>query len=196
MINATLVAGLAMAMFAASQSTHPQTQAIAAAVLPLPEAFRSGAAVVRLDAAGHPEVLRKGTNGMVCITDKPGDAQFDVRCYHESFIPVVYRAFQLGYQVSGEKVEAEIKAGKLQLLNQPTAGYRCLGPAKGYDPSTNSVSSQVECWQSIHFPFRTAHEIGLPDETEVPDNLQRTVPYVMSSGKYWSHVMIRHPNTK
>ncbi len=59
---------------------------------------------------------------MVCITDKPGDATFDVRCYQESFIPVVYRAFQLGYSVSGEKVEAEIKAGKLQITNQPTAG--------------------------------------------------------------------------
>src|SRR4030095_12517004 len=113
----------------------------------------------------------------------------DVRCYQESFIPVVYRAFQLGYQVSGPKVEEEVKAAKLQLSNQPTAGYRCLGPANGYNPSTNSINADIDCWQSIHFPFRTAHEIGLPDETELPSNLQRTMPYVMSSGKYWSHVM-------
>ena len=191
---ATLLGGLAIAVFAAAQST--QIEAIAAAVLPLPDALRGSASVVRLDPAGKPDVLRKGTNGMVCIADRPGDEQFDVRCYQESFIPVVYRAFQLGYQVSGEKVEAEIKAGKLQLSNQPTAGYRCLGPASGYKASTNSVSSQIECWQSIHFPFRTARDIGLPDETEVPENLQRTIPYVMSSGKYWAHVMIRHPMAK
>src|SRR6185436_11784477 len=104
-----------------------------AAVLPLPQPLRAGASVARLDAAGQPEVVRKGTNGMVCIADRPGDEQFDVRCYMESFIPVVYRAFQLGYRVSGEKVEAEIKAGKIQLSNQPTAGYRCLGPANGYN---------------------------------------------------------------
>ena len=191
-----LVGTLVIASSAAWQPTQAQTQAIAAAVLPLPEALRSAAGVVRLDDAGQPETLRKGTNGMVCITDKPGDAQFDVRCYQEAFIPVVYRAFQLGYRVSGDKVEAEIKAGKLQLSNQPTAGYRCLGPASGYNPSTNSLNAQVECWQSIHFPFRTAREIGLPDESEIPPNLQTTVPYVMSSGKYWSHVMIRHPMAK
>ena len=52
-------------------------------------------------------------------------SRFDVRCYRDSFIQVVYRAFQLGYQVSGEKVEAEIKAGKLALSHEPTAGYRC-----------------------------------------------------------------------
>jgi len=131
---------------------------------------------------------------MVCIADTPNDDRFDVRCYRDTFIPVVYRAFQLGYQVSGEKVEAEIKAGKLQLSPDPTAGYRCLGPISGYDASRNAVNAQVECWQSIHFPFRTAAEIGFPDERDVPESQQREIPYVMSSGKYWSHVMIRHPD--
>jgi len=130
---------------------------------------------------------------MVCIADAPNDDRFDVRCYRDTFIPVVYRAFQLGYQVSGEKVEAEIKAGKLQLSPEPTAGYRCLGPISAYDSSRNAVNAQVECWQSIHFPFRTAAEVGFPDEHDVPASQQREVPYVMSSGKYWSHVMIRHP---
>ena len=70
--------------------------------------------------------------------------------------------------MSGPKVEAEIKAGKLQITNQPTAGYRCLGPSSGYDPTTNSVSGEIRCWQSIHFPFHTAAEIGFPDEADVP----------------------------
>src|SRR5262245_27736322 len=111
-----------LALLATSQTSQGVNQVITAAVFPLPEVLRDGATVVRLNGAGQPEILRKGKNGMVCIADKPGDAQFDVRCYHESFIPVVYRAFQLGYQVSGPKVEEEIKAGKLQLSNQPTAG--------------------------------------------------------------------------
>ena len=179
-----------------SQSTSTQSDSIASAVLPLPEAMRSGAGVVRLDADLQPVVLRKSTNGMVCITQRPGDATFDVRCYHESFIPAVYRAFQLGYSVAGPKVEAEIKAGKLEITNQPTAGYRCLGPSSGYDPKTNSLSAQIRCWQSIHFPFRTAAEIGLPDEAEVPTDQRSMTPYVMASGRYWAHVMIEHPATK
>jgi hypothetical protein len=131
---------------------------------------------------------------MICIADTPNDDRFDVRCYRESFIPVVYRAFQLGYRVSGDKVGAEIQAGKLPLSREPTAGYRCLGPAAGYDASRQSVDARVECWQSIHFPFRTAAEVGFPDEADVPESQQRDTPYVMSSGTYWSHVMIRHPS--
>lgn len=194
MSGGTSILGLVLTSIVAAQAPPPSSPTIAGAVLPLPEQLRGGATVVRLDGSFRPEVVRKGTNGMVCIADAPNDDRFDVRCYRDTFIPVVYRAFQLGYQVSGEKVEAEIKAGKLQLSPDPTAGYRCLGPISGYDASRNAVNAQVECWQSIHFPFRTAAEIGFPDERDVPESQQREIPYVMSSGKYWSHVMIRHPD--
>ena len=93
------------------------------------------------------------------------------------------------------RIEAEIKAGKFSLPTQPTAGYRCLGPASGYNASTHAVNQEIRCWQSIHFPFRTAREMGLMDESEIPDNMRSKMPYVMSSGSYWSHVMIEHPQT-
>jgi hypothetical protein len=184
---------LAIAMFAVPLVSHTEAQVIASALLPLPEVLRAEAAVVQLDDAGLPRLLRKGTNAMVCMADKPGDDEFDVRCYNKDFIPVVYRNFQLR---SREKVGAEINAGKLKFSTKPTAGYRCLGPASAYDSSTNQVTADIECWQSIHFPFQTSREIGLPDEADIPENLHRSVPYVMSSGKYWSHVMIRHPKEK
>ena len=193
MTGGTAIIALVSMLGAAGQAPAGATQMIAAAVLPLPTQLRAGATVVRLNSSLEPEVLRKGTNGMVCIADTPTDDRFDVRCYRDIFIPVVYRAFQLGYRVSGEKVGAEIKAGKLQLSREPTAGYRCLGPAAGYDAARNAIDARIECWQSIHFPFRTAAEVGFPDEADVPESQQRSTPYVMSSGTYWSHVMIRHP---
>lgn len=168
-------------------------QSFAAAVFPLPPALRSGATVVRLDSSSQPIVLRQGTNGMVCIDDAPNNDVFDVRCYRDTFIPVVYRAFQLGYDVAGPKVRDEIKSGKLVLANEPTAGYRCLGPAAGYDAAHNTVDSRIDCWQSIHFPFRTAAEVGFPEEASVPEKEQHNTPFVMASGTYWSHVMIMHP---
>ena len=185
--------GLVLALFGAAQTPSPSSQAIGGALLPLPDPLRGGATVVRLDALFRPEVLRMGTNGMVCIADAPDDDQFDVRCYRDTFIHVVYRAFQLGYAVSGPKVDAEVRSGALTLPREPTAGYRCLGPIAGYDAQRQSVDSRIECWQSIHFPFRTAVELGLPDEHVIPESQQRQVPYVMSSGNYWAHVMIRHP---
>ncbi|HET6266723.1 MAG TPA: hypothetical protein VFG11_03325 [Acidobacteriota bacterium] len=193
MIKTSLLGSLLLAVLAVSQSNPTFAPEIAAALLPLPEILRNGATVVRLNDASQPEVIRKGTNGMVCIADKPGDEYFDVRCYHETFIPIVYRAFQLGNSATGPKVEDEIKAGKLQVPNQPTAGYRCLGPITAYNASTNTIKPEIECWQSIHFPFRTASEIGLPQESDLSDAMQRSIPYVMGSGTYWSHVMIRHP---
>jgi hypothetical protein len=173
-----------------------QAQTIEAAVLPLPPALRAGATVVRLDAESKPETLRKGVNGMVCIADPPGDDTFDVRCYRDFFISVVYRAFQLGYRVAGPKVGAEVQAGKLELSREPTAGYRCLGPAAAYDAVRNELGPEIECWQSLHFPFRTASETGFPDEADLPEGQRRSMPYVMGSGTYWSHVMIRHPGAR
>ena len=194
MSSATSIISLVLILVAALQARSVPSQTVVAAVIPLPTQLRAGATVVRLNSSFEPEVLHKGTNGMVCIADAPNDDRFDVRCYRDTFIPVVYRAFQLGYRVSGEKVGAEVQAGKLQVSREPTAGYRCLGPAAGYDASRNSVDARVECWQSIHFPFRTAAEVGFPDEADVPEGQQRSTPYVMSSGTYWSHVMIRHPS--
>jgi len=192
-----LFLGLIVRLQAASETTP---QEIAAAVLPLPEQLRSGAAVVRLSPTGVPELIRSGTNNMVCIAGRPGDDTFDIRCYHQDFIEVVYRGFQLRAQgVAGtevaDRIEAEIKTGKIHLPEQPTAGYRCLGPASGYNASSNALSGEIRCWQSIHFPFRTAHEMGLMDESEIPAALRASMPYVMSSGRYWAHVMIEHPSS-
>lgn len=194
MSGETSFISLLLILVTALQVPPVASHTTAAAVLPLPVQLRADATVVRLNSSLEPEVLRRGSNGMVCIADAPNDDRFDVRCYRDTFIPVVYRAFQLGYRVSGEKVGAEVQAGKLQLSREPTAGYRCLGPAAGYNASQNSVDARVECWQSIHFPFRTAAEVGFPDEADVPESQQRVTPYVMSSGTYWSHVMIRHPS--
>ncbi len=175
---------------------------IATATLPLPTFMRDGAAVVRLDAKGYPQPLRAGSNGMVCIADDPGDDQLDVRCYQQDFIVVVYRSFQLRRAAGdpdahiGGTIEAEIKAGKIHLPPQPTAGYRCSGPIADFDTTANSYRPPVECWQSVHFPYRTAAELGLPDESQVSEAQKRTLPYVMSSGKYWAHVMIEHPDER
>src|SRR2546426_4385178 len=115
MSGAPSMAALVSPLLAPPRAPPVSSHTIAGALVPLPAQLRAGATVVLLDASFRPEVLRKGTNGMVCIADAPNDDRFDVRCYRDTFIAVVYRAFQLGYQVNGEKVEAEIKAGTLQL---------------------------------------------------------------------------------
>ncbi len=171
----------------------PASQQIAAAVLPLPEPLRAQATVLGYSSDLALITLRAGTNGMVCTATRPGDQDFDVRCYQESFMPIVRRLRDLHGQGLPQKeisrvVDAEIQSKKLPLPASPAAGYRMLGPISAYSPATNSVGPEIESWQSIHFPYKTAAEIGLPEEGKVP----RTFPYVMSSGTFWSHVMIEH----
>jgi hypothetical protein len=174
---------------AVQAQTPTRAQQIAAAVLPLPPALRAGAGVVRLDQRGNPQEWRPSRNGMVCLADEPGDSIFDVRCYHRSFIPLLYRARQLGAAGTPDSIfdammDREIHGGKLHLPAGPTEGYRMLGPVSGFHWATATAGDTIDAWQSIHFPYRTAEDLGLPT---AEDGIH---PYVMSSGTWWSHVMI------
>ncbi len=171
------------------------SQQIAAAVLPLPEVMREHATVLGYAPDLSLVTLREGTNGMVCTASRPADAEFDVRCYHESFMPVVRRMRDLHSRgVKDDEIyrtiDAEMKAKKLAIPDHPVAGYRMLGPISAYRAETNTVGPEIESWQSVHFPYKTAGEIGLPEEGQV----RPTMPYVMASGTFWSHVMIEHEN--
>ena len=157
---------LPTAAIAQVQQVPPASQQIAAAVLPLPEVMRDHATVFGYARDLSLVTLRQGSNGIVCTAFRPGADEFDVRCYHESFMPVVRRLRDAGAVI----------LGKLQI--------------SAYQPATNTVGKEIQSWQSVHFPYRTAAEIGLPEEGQVTG----TMPYVMASGTFWSHVMIEHEN--
>jgi hypothetical protein len=186
---------LATAAIAQAQQVPPASQQIAASVLPLPEVLREHATVLGYAPDMSLVTLRQGSNRMVCTASRPGADEFDVRCYHESFMPVVRRLRDLHSQGVGQSeidriINAEVKAKKLAIPDHPTAGYRMLGPVSAYQPATNTVGKEIQSWQSVHFPYKTAAEIGLPKEGQVTG----TMPYVMASGTFWSHVMIEHEN--
>lgn len=181
---------LAAAPALAQAPVPPAADQIAAAVLPLPEALRAGAGVRGYNERLELVVLRETANGMVCTGDRPGDDQFDVRCYEAAFLTAIDRRRELGAQAGlsafDERFEQEIREGRLTLPAHPTAGYRMLGPIAAYDAGTRTWSHEIDRWQSVHFPYRTAAELGLPEERE------GTMPFVMASGTWWSHVMIVH----
>lgn len=190
--HSTLLSASAISQTAQVPSASRQ---IAAAVLPLPEVMREHATVLGYAPDLSLITLREGTNGMVCTASRPGGAEFDVRCYHEAFMPIIRRVREL--HARGLKsdeidrtIDAEVKAKTLAIPDHPVAGYRMLGPISAYRAESNTVGPEIESWQSVHFPYKTAAEIGLPEEGQV----QSTMPYVMASGTFWSHVMIEHEN--
>jgi hypothetical protein len=121
---------------------------IAAAVLPLPPNVRAGATVVSVDD-GVETVLRKGSNGMVCTADAPGNLTFYVMCLHETVHAALRRSVELRAELQrtgkvpdqkavDEAIEKEIKAGKLKPLLTPSIGFQMRGPLSGYDPAKNT----------------------------------------------------------
>jgi len=68
-----------------------------------------------------------------CATaTRPGDQNFDVRCYQESFMPIVLRlprnstVRDLPQKEVYRVVDSEIQIEKLPLPASPAAGYRML----------------------------------------------------------------------
>ena len=153
---------------------------------------------MRMDSTHHPVVVRQGSNGMVCMRVLPGDAAWDARCYEASMARLIFRAGELvmsGLAIDslGPRIEAEVRAGTLTLPKQPAASYRALGPQDAYVPATGAVTARMEIWQSLHVPFATAEEMGLPDESTLTEPQRGTMPVVVASGTWWSHVMLARP---
>lgn len=162
------------------------------ATLPLPPELRASASIVSIDKTGKVTTLRERTGKMVCIADQPGDDVFDARCYRHDFIPYLYRSVQLGAEGLSEKqiearIEKEIKAGTFRMKMTASAGYRMYGPISALTGNGTSWTSKMSRWQSIHIPRPTAEDMGLVTENKPP------MPYVMSSGGLWAHVMINSP---
>jgi hypothetical protein len=123
---------LSMSTIAQPAQVPSGSQQIAAAVLPLPEVMREHATVLGYAPDLSLVILREGTNGMVCTASRPGDAEFDVRCYHQSFMPVVRRMRDLHSRgVKDDEIyrtiDAEVKAKRLAIPDHPIAGYRKQG---------------------------------------------------------------------
>lgn len=165
---------------------------IESATLPLPPELRASATIVTFDQTGKQIILRAGTGKMVCNADYPGDDVFDVRCYHRDFVPYIHRSWTLAAQGMAEKdieetIRKEIAAGTFRMRLAPSAGYRMYGPISALINNGTAWTSKMSRWQSIHIPRATAEDMGLTTKYE------GQMPYVMSSGDLWAHIMINSP---
>jgi hypothetical protein len=180
---------------AAAAPTDPVREALA----PLPAPLRATATVVRITATGH-EIVRQGTGTVVCfrMPPKQAEAEFDARCYHQDFMPFIYRGLELIAQgldpkAMSKQIDADVQAGTLVVPKSPTVGYRVLGPARAFDAATGEITAEMQSWQSVHVPYATAEQLGVADMSTLSDAAQKWEPYSMAVGTYWAHIMIEHP---
>jgi hypothetical protein len=170
---------------------QPAADQIASAVLAAPEDRRAAAAVLGYDAQGKVVELRKGTNDLVCLADKPGDARFSVACYHRDLEPFMARGRELESQgiAGSERNEKyrwkEVREGTLKMPKEPRMLYVLSG--KGYDAATSTVTNGTLRWV-LYWPFAT------PESTGLPTKGRRGEPWLMDAGTPGAHVMITPPS--
>jgi len=162
---------------------------LAAAVQAAPEDRRDGARVLGWTADGKVVELRAGSNDLVCLAARPGDAQWSVACYHESLEPFMARGRELTAQgIAGQERidirEREIAEGKLPMPREPRTLYVLHG--SGFDAATGEVNDAYLRWV-IYTPYATAESTGLTTRP-VPG-----APWLMFPGTAGAHIMINPP---
>lgn len=169
-------------------SSWTPAQQMAAAVLPLPETLRAGAAVYGWQGGALVQ-LRPGTNAMRCLAEDPAKQNFHVACYHESLEPFMAAGRTLTARgLKREAVDsarrAQITAGQWSMPAGPTLLYEIFGPEGAYDPATKALTG-AQAVNVIYMPYATAASTGL-----VVDGQKQYTPWLMYPGEPWAHVML------
>jgi hypothetical protein len=185
-LSVVLLSGAATTAGAQSAPVIPSAATqIAAAVTPLPEELKAGAAVLGYVTAGKLETLRAGTNDMICLAPEPGAKAFHSACYHKAMEPFMARGRALRANgVKGAQVDtvrfAEVKSGKLKVPAQPSMLYQIFGGT--FDEQTGKASGGS--WLYItYMPFATTASTGLTSKASEKS------PWLMFPGTPKAHIM-------
>lgn len=99
-------------------------------------------------------------------------------------LPPLRALLTLSALAAGALAPRAVDAQGVSPASGPVAGYRILGPLRGYHAETNSTDSTLDPWQSLHIPHASASALGM---VEASDGIE---PYLMAAGTWWAHVMI------
>ena len=186
----TMGTGICLAQQIADKEIQIKT-----AVMAAPQEQRDNATVMGYSPKGDFVVLRKGTNGMVCLADDPNQKGLSVSCYHEALDPFMERGRQLkkegkSFQEIFDVREQEAKSGKLKMPTQPSTLYVYTAPDEKYNGATGEVQDGYLRYV-IYIPYATAESTGLPLKPEFPGQ-----PWIMDPGTHRAHIMINPPKDK
>lgn len=176
--------------FAQQQPASENTDwLIASAVLAAPAPLRDSAEVRGWTADGDLVTLRPGTNGIICLADRPDTDGFAAACYHAALEPFMARGRELIRQgIQGASRNQirwdEIEAGTLPM---PDAGmvYNLRFPTKDFDPATIDPATGSRL-HALYIPGATPASTGV---SAVPSE----EPWLMLPGTPSAHVMIALP---
>ena len=177
-----VVAALALSVSAFAQTPAPPATdpAFEKALLPAPRQMREGATIIKWKPDFTYEVLRKGTNRLVCYdrSGDPGEQPFAVQCTSLGNLDRVAQNFKLeAIQDSAARTAAFDAAEKDGTRVKPEFGSVWYS-MNGKDQATARLHVTVAV------PGATAQALGLPD-----NNKQGGI-WIMNAGTSTAHLMI------
>jgi hypothetical protein len=177
------------------QSIPAAEMQVKTAVLAAPKEQRENASVMGYSPKGELVVLRKGTNGMICLADDPAQKGFSVSCYHQDLEPFMARGRALKKEGKSFKEifdmrEQEVKAGNLKMPSQPTTLYVYTGSEDKYNSETGDFDDGYLRYV-VYIPYATSESTGLPLKPDFAGQ-----PWIMDPGTHRAHIMISPPKDK
>lgn len=185
----------AKAAFVFAQQIPSADIQIKNAILAAPQEQRDNATVMGYSESGELVVLRKGTNGLICLADDPAQKGFNVSCYHKDLEPFMARGRALkkegkSFQEIFDLREQEVKAGKLKMPSQPATLYVYSTSEEKYNPATGDIQDGYLRYV-IYIPYATSETTGLPLKPDFAGQ-----PWIMDPGTHRAHIMISPPKDK
>jgi len=169
-----------LAMSPAVALTQTAEETIGRAVLAAPAHLRADAMVVALADDGSYDVLREGSNGLVCWdrSDEPGRT-FSVQCTAVGNLARVSQ--NRAWNMSGEPPE-EIK----RIMSVAEADGSREVPEFGsvYYSLDGDSPDSARSHMTIAVPFATSDTLGLPDQG------RRDGVWLMDAGTSSAHIMV------
>ena len=162
---------------------------VASAALAAPASLRDGAEVRAWTAEERLVTLREGSNGIICLADRPGDGAFKAACYHDGLEPFMARGRELLRQgIRGEARNRarweEIEAGTLPMPRAAMV-YNLNFSTEDFDPATTDPAPGGRL-HALYMPGATTESTGLPTRPG-------SGPWLMLPGTPQAHVMIALP---
>lgn len=159
-------------------SAFPQTPEIDTPVLAAPMNQRAGAMVIKWKPDFTYDVLRKGTNRLVCYdrSGQPGQQPFSLECTSVANLERV--AQNMRFEAQGDKKQALLDAAEKDGTRvKPEFGsvfYNLSGADR----------ERARSHTTIAVPGATAQSLGLPD------NNKQGGAWIMNAGTSTAHIMI------
>lgn len=176
--------GAALTVAPSTAVAQASSAEIERALVAAPGDWGADATVLSLKEDGSSEVLRQGSNGLVCWDSSVYNSRFTSMCTSEANRPRVEQTHAVRQAVASDE-DAEARLRELEERGEREAPQfgSLFFRAAGDDPATARTHT------TISVPYATGESLGVP-EGEWPEGRQPARIWLMQAGTSSAHLML------